>query len=99
MAKTSVKLEKDWHKTATDIVVNTVLRNYTIDKPLCPLEHHKCTRQFCKSVYREPSLPTILVVRQPQLCNDQNSWRQNIVTDLEMIIQPVFWAHMQETQV
>ena len=30
---------------------------------------------------------------------EQTSWCQNIVTDLEMIMQPVFWAYMQEMQV
>ena len=30
---------------------------------------------------------------------EQNSWHQNIVTDLGMIMQLVFWVYMQETQV
>ena len=35
----------------------------------------------------------------PHIRREQNSWRQNVVTDLEMIMQPVCWAYMQETQV
>ena len=45
------------------------------------------------------TLPTALEVQEPHICEDQNSWHQNIVTDLKMIMQPVFWAYMQETQV
>ena len=36
---------------------------------------------------------------QPHIREEQNSLRQNIVTDLEMTMQPVFRAYMQETQV
>ena len=36
---------------------------------------------------------------QPHIREEQKSWRENIVTDLEMIMQSVFWAYMQETQV
>ena len=45
------------------------------------------------------TLPITLEVLQPYIREEQNSWRHNIVTDLEMIMQPVFWAYMQETQV
>ena len=42
---------------------------------------------------------TNIEVLQPHIREGQNSWHQNIVTDLEMIIHPVFWAYMQETRV
>ena len=45
------------------------------------------------------TLPTTLEVLQPHICKEQTSCHQNIVTNLEMIMQPVFWAYMQETQV
>ena len=45
------------------------------------------------------TLPNTLEVLQPHIREEQNSWHQNIVTDLEMIMQPVFCAYMQETQV
>ena len=45
------------------------------------------------------TLSTTLEVPQPHICEEQNSWRLNIVTDLEMIMQPVVWVYMQETQV
>ena len=45
------------------------------------------------------TLPITLEVLQPYIREEQNSWRQSIVMDLEMIIQPVFWAYMQEMQV
>ena len=45
------------------------------------------------------TLPTTTEVLQPHICEEQNSWHQNIVTDLEMIMQPVLCAYMQETQV
>ena len=44
-------------------------------------------------------LPTTLEVLQLHIREEQNSWRHNIVTDLEMIVQSVLWAYMQETQV
>ena len=45
------------------------------------------------------TLPTTLEVLESLIREEQNSWCQNIVTDLEMIMQPVVWAYMQETQV
>ena len=45
------------------------------------------------------ALPTTLEVLEPHIREEQNSWRQNIVKDLEMIMQPVVWVYMQETQV
>ena len=45
------------------------------------------------------TLPTTQEVLQPHIREEQNSWRQNVVTDLEMIMQPVFRAYLQETQV
>ena len=45
------------------------------------------------------TLTTILEVLQPHIREEQNCLRLNIVTDLEMTMQPVFRAYMQETQV
>ena len=45
------------------------------------------------------TLPTTVDVLHLHIRKEQKSWRQNIVTDLEMIMQTVFWAYMQETQV
>ena len=68
----------------------------------CPLNIGytiKAPGNFAKRIYRDPPLPTILEFLQPHIHEEQNSWRQNIVTDIETIMQPVFWAYMQETQV
>ena len=48
---------------------------------------------------QETTLPTYLKVLQLHIREEQNSWRQNIVTNLEMIMEPVVWANIQETQV
>ena len=45
------------------------------------------------------TLPITLEVLQPHIREEQNSCHQNIVMDLEMIMQPVFRAYMQEMQV
>ena len=44
------------------------------------------------------TLPTTLEVLDPHIREEQNSWHQTIVTDPEMIMQPVCWAYMQETR-
>ena len=40
------------------------------------------------------TLPTTVDVLQPHIREEQKSWHQNIVTDFEMIMQPVFWAYV-----
>ena len=45
------------------------------------------------------TIPTTLEVLQPHIRKEQNCWHQHIVTDLGMIMQPVFWAYMLKTQV
>ena len=50
-------------------------------------------------ILQEYILSTTLEFLRPYIREEQNSWRQNIVTGLEMIMQPIFWTYMQETQV